>query len=98
MLNLSPLRVSSDFGRFYCAMMRRTRRPLDIRGAGQKRNDERQNDAKTIMDVVAGAHAGGVAAAARRVAVPLAGAGERRRTRAKEERFDRHGQAVLPGF
>src|SRR5215510_5073594 len=35
-----------------------------------------QTDAKTIMDVVAGARAVGVAAAACRVSIPLAGAGE----------------------
>ena len=69
---------------------------MTIWGQVKGGNNETQIDAKTIMDVVAGARAAGVAAVARRVPVPLAGAGERRRTRAKEERFDHDGQTVLP--
>lgn len=77
-------------------MMRRGLGHTTIWGWIKDGNDESQNDAKTILDVVAGARAAGLAAAASRVSISPAGAGERRGERAEKERFDYDGQTVLP--
>src|SRR5215468_4991706 len=91
MLNLLPGRVNAISACIYCAMMRRVRWP-------KVGNNETQTAAKTVMDVVAGDRAAGAAALACRAAIPLAGAGERRRARAEEEHSDHDGQTILPGF
>src|SRR5262249_11130434 len=91
MLNLRSGRVNAISACVYYAMMRLIRGPKDG-------NNETQSAEKTVMDVVAGDRADGSAALARRAAIPLAGAGERRRARDEEEHSDHDGQTVLPGF
>ena len=91
---MRPHRMTAISASIYCAMMRHVLSHRTSGGQAKGGNHETQTDAKTIMG--AGAGADGIAAAARRIAIPLAGAGERGRTRAKEERFDHDGQTVLP--
>src|SRR5215470_19757340 len=91
MLNLRPGRVNAISACIYYAMMRLDRWP-------KVGNNETQTAAKTVMDVVAGDRAAGAAALARRAAIPLVGAGERRRARTEEEHSDHDGQTVLSGI